>query len=439
MGNLAEHLPKQSKTVAAIFAHHKRVGDAQQARGYLGASIIGHPCERYLWYAFRACCKPEFDGRMYRLFETGQLAEDRFIRELRCIGCEVHNVAEDGGQFAVSAFGGHFSGHMDACILGVPEAPKTWHVGEFKTHSAKSFAKLVKDGVKVSKPQHYGQTMVYMHLSGMTRALYLAVNKDTDDLYSERIRYDKLEAERYMRRAEYIINAVSPPTRIADRPDWHICRYCDAKKICHGDEMFALPVPSINCRQCCHSTPVTSGPGQVDCEPRWVCERHKRGLSKADCECSCEDHLVLPGLITFAHPIDSGPDFIAFEFDNESHYQFRCGPDGYSTKELMVLPSSVINGPTIRAAKELFGATVTGCARDDILSRYPESDSRIVWTGKLSQLQKAWMEKYGEIMKSLEPVAKFGEWDYRAVEFSGGRVAIMWHEGKRAEIREGIE
>ncbi|GAG27102.1 unnamed protein product, partial [marine sediment metagenome] len=71
MADIAQHLLKQSKTVVAIYAHYKEVGDAEPVRGYLGASIIGHPCERYLWYVFRQCCKPEFDGRMHRLFETG--------------------------------------------------------------------------------------------------------------------------------------------------------------------------------------------------------------------------------------------------------------------------------------------------------------------------------------------------------------------------------
>ena len=202
--SLAQFLPTQSKTVKAIYTHYKKVGDAEPPRDYLGASIIGHPCERYLWYCFRQCCKPNFDGRMYRLFETGDLEEARFVENLRAIGCKVHDTDENGEQFEVSAFGGHFLGHMDSAILGIPEAPKTWHVGEFKTHNAKSFAKLKKEGVQKSKPQHYAQVMVYMHLTGMKRALYLARNKDTDELYSERIRYDKAESKALMERAHRI-------------------------------------------------------------------------------------------------------------------------------------------------------------------------------------------------------------------------------------------
>ena len=155
MGDLAAYLPKKSIVAKSIFEWHKKTGDAEPARGYLGASIIGHHCDRYLWYSFRACCKEDFPGRIYRLFETGDLAEIRFTKELRAIGCTVHDVDPNTGeQFEINDFGGHFSGHMDGCALGIPDAPKTWHVLEFKTHNAKSFAKLVKEGVKASKPVH---------------------------------------------------------------------------------------------------------------------------------------------------------------------------------------------------------------------------------------------------------------------------------------------
>ena len=42
---------------------------------------------------------------------------------------------------------------------------------------------------------------IYMHLLGLKRALYLAKNKNTDELYSERIKYDKAEAERLLLKA----------------------------------------------------------------------------------------------------------------------------------------------------------------------------------------------------------------------------------------------
>jgi hypothetical protein len=232
MPKLADVLPTKSKTVEAIYAAYKTKGDAEPPRKYLGCSELGHPCERLLWYKFHIGVKESFDGRMYRLFDTGNHAEARFVADLRAIGCTVHEVGEDGKQFALSAFDGQLSGHMDGCVLGVPEAPKTWHVCEFKTHNNKSFNKLVKDGVAKTKPQHYCQMQMYMGLSGMTRALYLAVNKDNDELYSERVRFNKQEFDALMARADRIIHSTVQPERISEREDYYECSWCPAHSIC---------------------------------------------------------------------------------------------------------------------------------------------------------------------------------------------------------------
>jgi hypothetical protein len=445
MTTLPELLPENSPVVEAIYAHYKRVGDAEPQRGYLGASIIGHPCERYLWYTFRGCVKRKFDGRMYRLFSTGDHEEGRFAEDLRSIGCEVHTHAENGEQFAVEALGGHFSGHLDGCALGVPEAPKTWHTLEFKTHNAKSFARLKKDGVKVAKPEHYAQAMSYMHLSGMTRALYLAVNKDTDELHSERIRYDAKEAEALMERAYRVITAQSPPERIETREDRFPCRFCDAKDICFGTTapQPALPVPALSCRQCCHATPLVDSTGGA-----WRCELHKRGLSPDEQSKPCGCHLVLPGLLAFAEPIDfgkdaSGGEFILFRSESGEEWRHRgwdtISQDGYTSRELLTLSADLLTNKIVSEAKGAFDCEAVG-VETDILDRYPESDSRIVWSGLPGRLASAWKELYAEDLESLTPVAQCNVFDHAAAEYDGGRVAIVWtHPVKKAEIRQGVE
>lgn len=440
MTDISQYTQQQSKTAAAILAYHKQRGDSEPQRGYLGASIIGAECERYLWYYFRGACRAEFDGRMYRLFETGDLEEIRFVKELRAIGCEVHDKDENGEQFKVSALGGHFSGHMDGCALGILEAPKTWHVLEFKTHNAKSFAKLTKEGVKSSKPQHYSQMMMYMHLTRMKRALYLAKNKDTDDLYSERVRYNKDEAAALMDRAERVITSSQPPERISSRRDYFICKWCDAQDVCWGSAKSVLPVTDLSCRQCCHATQkMDSNNG------RWECEKHGRSLSCSDQQVTCVDYLVLPGMVACAAVLtysrNDTCEYIEFVMHNKGNdaITFKHGNGaGYTGAELMVIPPDQINNPMLQDAKRLFGATVLGC-EDDILQRYPEGDSRITWKGSASQLKRAWQEAYGEDLTALKPVSRCNGWNYTAAEFDGGRVAILWAENSAAEIRQGVE
>lgn len=250
-------------TVARIFEARERAADDGH-RLHLGASIIGRKCARRIWYTFRWVKSEKFSGRLLRLFERGQLEEARWWADLRRIGVEVHDVDPDGKQWRVTALSGHFGGSMDAAVVGLPEAPKSWHVAECKTHNAKSFADLQKNGVMKSKPEHFAQMQVYMHLTGMTRAVYLATNKDSDDLYLERVDYNEAIATELMKKAESIICAEEPPARISENATWYECKMCDYAGICHGTDL-----PEVNCRTCAHSGPVIdSSDAQVG---RWSC------------------------------------------------------------------------------------------------------------------------------------------------------------------------
>src|SRR5690606_33276258 len=151
------------------------------------------------------------------------------------IGCQVHDVdPSTGQQFRFKAVGGHFGGGIDGVALGVPEAPKTWHLVEFKTHNERSFTALLKEGVAKAKPEHEAQMQVYMHLASLTRAIYLAVNKNDDSLHAERIRYDKAAAERLLGKAERIIFAPEPLPGISADPAFYKCKFCPAAPVCHG-------------------------------------------------------------------------------------------------------------------------------------------------------------------------------------------------------------
>ncbi|GIX15396.1 MAG: hypothetical protein KatS3mg118_3355 [Paracoccaceae bacterium] len=139
---MAELPEPPTPTLSAIYASYEaRQGDG--FRDHLGASLIGKSCARALWYDFRWATPARHTGRILRLFETGQLEEARLVRDLRATGATVLEVdPETGRQFRVEAHGGHFGGSLDAVALGLLEAPKTWHVVEFKTHWADSRASL---------------------------------------------------------------------------------------------------------------------------------------------------------------------------------------------------------------------------------------------------------------------------------------------------------
>ena len=314
-------------TLDAIDAAMLKAAD-DGLRQHLGASLIGKPCERALWYTFRWATLQKHEARILRLFARGHREEDNLSALLRSAGITVMQIDPNTGrQFT---FGnGHFGGSMDGACLGVPDAPKTWHCLEHKTHSLKSFNALVSKGVKEAKPEHWAQMQCYMAWAGLERALYVAVCKDDDRLHLERIDADKEAARGLMERAQRIIEAPTPPEGISTDPSWFECKFCEHAGLCHGT---AAPLPT--CRSCSHSTPE---PGGV-----WTCARHSaRTLDVYEQKAACQAHRVIPVLLkNWAEPID------ASEQDNWVKYRMKDGgfefvngqpPEGYTSAELHAL------------------------------------------------------------------------------------------------------
>jgi len=267
--------PMKSPVALAIEAHYR---DVQEPRddATLRCSKIGEECERSLWYSFRWTTPlKRHDGRVERLFQTGHREEDRMIRDLRVIGCSV-----DGTQDDVSFLRGILTGHIDGRVIGVPGAEKTEHLLECKTHNQKSFDEWKVKGVEAAKPVHYAQMQIYMHGLGLTRALYLAHNKNTDEVESERVKYDPLFAEKLVAKAERIAFADRPPPK----QESFACRWCKHEKICRYDDW-----PRFNCLTCLHANLLKHG--------EWECTRHLRALSIAEQKAGCASHLYIPDLV----------------------------------------------------------------------------------------------------------------------------------------------
>lgn len=283
-------LPPPDHQIAEAIDRAVEAAHEETERTYLGGSVIGGPCERRLWYDFRWAWPPEtFSGRMLRLFRNGHEKEARIVEDLRLAGMEVEDIdPSTGGQWAATAVGGHFRLHLDGIVRGVPTAPRTEHSLEVKTHNTKSFAELLKHGVAAAQPKHVAQMQVGMELRGLTRSLYVALNKDTEELYTERVRHDPEQAARLLAKAERIITADTAPDRIRDSADAYPCRLCHVREACHAGDQARR-----NCRTCLHSTPVIDGGGDGE----WRCEKWGQTLSVEEQRAGCRAHRYLPSLV----------------------------------------------------------------------------------------------------------------------------------------------
>lgn len=233
----------------------------QDYRDHLGGSVIGEICNRRLVYAFRWMHKEQFNGRMLRLFNRGHTTEDRFFDWLTGIGADIFVLDENGKQFRIPSPNKHFGGSLDG-VLKLPERYKLSipFLTEMKSHNDKSFKSIVKHGVRVSKPKHFAQMAIYGECYNFDYGIYLALNKNDDDIYVEVVEIDKQHGKQLLGKAVNVISAMSLPARIAGTIAYTECKFCPMGGVCHkGDAV------DRNCRSCRNSRPLENG--------GWHCDR----------------------------------------------------------------------------------------------------------------------------------------------------------------------
>lgn len=259
-------------------------------RKHLGASVIGTPCSRKLWYQFRWAWDKPGSPQMLRLWNRGHLEEGRMIAMLKMIGCTIYQHDSNGKQFRMSLIGGHFGGSCDGVAVGLPDyEPGFPSLTEYKTHNRKSFEKLVDKGLREAKFEHYVQMNLYMKHLDLTWGLYLAVNKDTDELHGELVSYDPRIASMYEQKASAIVLSPVPPPMINPSASWWECQFCDMRPVCRTRK----EQPEVNCRTCRMSQPVDGG---------WYCNAHPAAnsenglLPEATQRAGCTSHEFIPEL-----------------------------------------------------------------------------------------------------------------------------------------------
>ena len=235
---------------AAVDAALEAERAATPPRTYLGASRLGHACERALQFEFAGAPKDEgqdFPGRVLRIFAIGYELEELAIRWLRAAGLDLYTRKgdrPDGAQFGFSVAGGRIRGHVDGIVAAAPAAlglrtPALW---ECKTMNAKNWRETVAKGVTVAKPVYAAQIALYQAYMEATvpgisanPALFTAINKDTAELHHEQVAFDADLAQRMSDRAVRILQATDAGEmlpRIAASRDFFECRFCAHAERC---------------------------------------------------------------------------------------------------------------------------------------------------------------------------------------------------------------
>ena len=341
-------IPDSKNTIQALIdAHHESL--AEPPRPHMGASQLGHPCDRWLWLSFRWAVQPDFAGRILRVFRRGQNEEAAIVSDLRAIGMDVRNTT---GRHAERVdFGAHVSGSLDGIIeSGVPGALKVRHVSEFKTHALRSFEDVVNNGVEKSKTEHFVQMQLYMHGTGVGWALYVAVCKNDDRIYTERVEYAQGVAEKYLERGQRIALSDRMPPPVSTDPGWYQCRFCDAHEFCFETKL----TEHVNCRTCAHSTALDNS--------TWRCERFGADDIPVEFQrTGCDSHVLHPDLVPWQRQDGRDEWTAVYIIGGQEVANGEPREDVYGSRELLANADLCAQpDEAIERLRKKFGARIVG-------------------------------------------------------------------------------
>lgn len=226
-------IPKPISTLDLVDRAIEVRAESRDHRNYMGLSGVGEECDRKLWYSYKQP-KKITGAKINRTFDLGNAVEDLVINWLSLVeGFTVITRDENGEQF-----GGTdemLAWHIDGVIQGLPESGKP-HLLEIKSAKDDRYKAFVKDGLQKTDSKYYAQCQTYMHKEGLERALFIVVNKDTSEMYMERVRYNKMEATYFINRAKEIARAEEPPARKYNTKAFFKCKWCDWKDECWSED-----------------------------------------------------------------------------------------------------------------------------------------------------------------------------------------------------------
>lgn len=221
---------------------------AQPRREYLGASMLGHSCERKVYYDYVGAPPDEgkgFGGQSLRIFERGHAGEDLAARWFQLAGFLLITANPKTGrqfEFQHPVSGAIVAGHCDGILagfIGRGEAPFSMPaLWECKVLGEKGWKKLAKESLGDAYPQYRAQMQLYMGELGLVEhpGVITAVNANTMELHHELVPYMAAEHQLLLARAERIVLMAGTegelPPRVTMDPSWWQCRWCDYQVRC---------------------------------------------------------------------------------------------------------------------------------------------------------------------------------------------------------------
>lgn len=237
-------------------------------RRYIGASAIGSDCLAEISYAFRLFPETPPDPQLKRIFFLGHRIEDIVLADMKRAGVDV--ISKDpwtGDQFEYEMFGGHVQAHADGQVVDGGDVMLL----EIKSMNDSKWGEFLSKGVARSHPRYQAQMQFMMGMSGITKCLFVAYNKNNSKYHSQIVEFDAFEYAALVQKTELVLRG--DVSRVAsDRSDWR-CKGCFQRDSC----WFGILPETRQCRNCQHVRATDYG--------GWLCEMEGE-LTESDYSCS---------------------------------------------------------------------------------------------------------------------------------------------------------
>lgn len=264
--------------------HAIQTNDVPKQSNSLSPSMLNHPCPRHVFYQFRWASNPvAHTAKTLRIFNRGHRDESQLIQWLQQAGIVVQHV-DNGNQIGYEEYNGHVKGFVDGVLI----INDDHYILECKSINLSTFKVIKGGGLKIGKPEHYLQVQLYMYFMKLPKAIYIAVNKNNDDLYIEKIDYNEDSIRNIMGLTAQLLFTNEIPPQVHGHPQGYTCQRFGGCP--HVGTCFGTDKPLQTCRSCIHGSPFIDEDVNKN---SWHCKKHNINIpleEQATKAVNCSDY-----------------------------------------------------------------------------------------------------------------------------------------------------
>jgi hypothetical protein len=204
----------------------------RQTRGYIGASVLGNPCDRYIWLNKSSDLEYEIDFKKTDIFDIGHQTEAFLLESIKLL--EGVEIVDTQTEFNLP----HLKGHVDA-IIKIDDADL--YILEIKSMKKEYFTQVEKKGIQEVYFSYWIQCQIYLYIAceilkqPIKGAIILVRNKNDSSLYQEIITLNLEQAKLFEDKAKRLHDSERMPIGLYsanEMPNFE-CIRCFFKDFCY--------------------------------------------------------------------------------------------------------------------------------------------------------------------------------------------------------------